>query len=644
MTTQFKEGFQLLEKVIKSVNDLGKYTPISRISYVYKNCKDLKNLEMVLNHPLTENIVLVSDFNIKRANVISISPELWMEKKSQFLRMTTNSFLLDEDRELALEETYSVLSSYKDFYPILLIFSNEKLKKPETKKNGFVQYSKGDSYCQLNVNLKDFGDYLITDFSAVREFSSNRNELRSIDSGENMFGKANTGEIELMPPNDQPRKNDFNFSFLEGIRSPSEPPKLSKYNLPTSKRWIQDFYNYLRDLMMRVFPKGREKLIDVILTQKTLKSHWIPCFTHWSANPNPGKNYESVETIGDSVMNYCFKFYFKQREPSADQERISNQNQKYMSKKFQSRVSKEMNLPKWLILKGIPADRMDNSEDLLEAFCGTIDSLLYESSQKGGNKTMGYGTIVVYNMMKLIFDDYQFQEEKKSSTEPDRTFVEQTFSGQAFRVIESQPYTNLPRPKDIPMDVWTKTVKKINDFWVPLGFNKVTVSKDTKDHRGISREVSQTRDGKTTVKISILKDYAIIARRYGIDIPPEEIVIGKSTKNTQKIAEKEAYAKGKDFLIRKGMTREWRESQNKKKKRSAIMNMELVYEKAKKEFPEIVEEPIVKRSKEMKIGGVDTVIYQIIGRNSEGEQIVIFTLPSQDQAYEQGVIDTYLGS
>ena len=135
-----------------------------------------------------------------------------------------------------------------------------------------------------------------------------------------------------------------------------------------------------------------------------------------------------------------------------------------------------------------------------------------------------------------------------------------------------------------------------------------------------------------------------MARRYGIDIPPEEIVVKKSTKNTQKIAEKEAYARGKEFLIRKGMTREWRESQNKKKKRSAIMNMELVHEKAKKEFPEIVEEPIIKRSGEMKIGGADTVIYQIIGRNAEGDQIVIFTLPSQDQAYEQGVIDTYLSS
>ena len=644
MTTQFKEGFQLLEKVIKSVNDLGKYTPIEKISYVYKNCKDLKNLEILLNHPLTENIVLVSDFTINRSNVISVSPEMWMEKRDQYLQMTKNSFLLDENRELALEETYSLLSSYKEFYPILLIFSNEKLKKPESKKNGFVQYSKGDSYCQLNSNLRDFESYLISDFETLKTFSMDKQELRGMDSGENMFGKPNTGEVSLAVPGEDPKKNDFNFSFLEGVRTPSESPNLNKYNIPTSKKWIQEFYNYLRDLMLRVFPSGREKLVDVILNQKTLKSHWIPCFTHWSANPNPGKNYESVETIGDSVMNYCFKFYFKQREPTADQERISNQNQKYMSKKFQSRISKEMNLPKWLILKGIPADRMDNSEDLLEAFCGTIDSLLYESSQKGGNKTMGYGTIIVYNMMKLIFDDYRFQEEKKISTEPDRTFVEQTFSGQAFRVIESQPYTNLPRPKEIPEDVWSKTVKKINDFWIPLGFNKVMLRKDTKDHRGIAREVSQTRDGRTTVKISILKEYAIMARKYGIDIPSEEIVIGKSTKNTQKIAEKEAYAQGKEFLIRKGMTREWRESQNKRKKRSAIMNMELVYEKAKKEFPEISEEPIVKRSGEMKIGGVDTVIYQIIGRNSSGEQIVIFTLPSQDQAYEQGVIDTYLSS
>ena len=120
-----------------------------------------------------------------------------------------------------------------------------------------------------------------------------------------------------------------------------------------------------------------------------------------------------------------------------------------MSKNFQSKLSNMMNLNKWLIVDGIPVDRMDNSEDLLEAFCGTIDNLLY--IRKG---TLGLGVIAIYNLMKLLFDDINFPEESDISSDPDKTYVQQFFSGQAFRIIEKQQYTNLRRPKEIPEKIW----------------------------------------------------------------------------------------------------------------------------------------------------------------------------------------------
>ena len=63
-----------------------------------------------------------------------------------------------------------------------------------------------------------------------------------------------------------------------------------------------------------------------------------------------------------------------------------------------------MKLDQWLIIQGVPVDRLDNLEDLLEAFCGTIDMVLYEKA-----KSVGYGSIVIFNLLKLIFGDFTFQ-------------------------------------------------------------------------------------------------------------------------------------------------------------------------------------------------------------------------------------------
>ena len=72
----------------------------------------------------------------------------------------------------------------------------------------------------------------------------------------------------------------------------------------------------------------------------------MACFTHVTANPNGNKNYEALESLGDKTMGYCFKFYVKFKEPSADASRINNLDQKYMSKDFQSKLHADFSPPK----------------------------------------------------------------------------------------------------------------------------------------------------------------------------------------------------------------------------------------------------------------------------------------------------------
>tara|TARA_R110002126_G_scaffold121288_2_gene262762 strand:- start:735 stop:2675 length:1941 start_codon:yes stop_codon:yes gene_type:complete len=642
-TSRFDSGITLLDKVVIQLNNLEKFTQIKNVSFVYFNCKSIIQLEKLKKHPLTKNILVVSDMKFRTDRILTVSMENWEKHKPDFLQLTKNSFVIDEDRQLEPDIYYQTLKDYSSYYPMILLFASEKLKKTEITKSGYTAYLEDTIYCNINKNFKDFTSFSIEDFKQLDMKIQEISGLKSVRIGRNVYGKKSGPAVTLdrvSPTSGRKMEEDeeeANFDFLRGLPSPTVPKKLNKYKKPNSKQWLQEFYQYLKELMKRFFPENRMGMIDKILTNDTLQKNWIPCFTHFTANPNPGENYESVETIGDVTIGYCFKFYIKEREPLASESRISNLNQMFMSKKFQSKVAKEMKLQEWLITCGIPQDRMDNNEDLLEALCGTIDTLLYKKSG-----SIGYGTIIIYNLIKMLFDGKEFKKETNRNTDPDRTFVQQIFSGQAFRIPSKFNYTLIDPPKEFPEELWEKLVKDINKKVVPEGYNPVVIERDSKDHRGIEVKNVSRPDGRVTVTVTILKAYAEIAKKYGIDLPAKDIEIGKSTKNTKKIAEKEAFAQAKDYLIEKGMTREWKDSQTKKKKSSVLNNMDMVYEKALEEYPDLIGEPTVERTKTLKISGQDVTVYQIVGKDETGRLIPIFTLTSQDKAYEQGVIDTYL--
>ena len=639
-SSRFDSGITLLDKVVIQLNNLEKFTQIKNVSFVYFNCKNILQLEKLKKHPLTKNILVVSNMKFRNDRLLTVSMENWEKHKEEFYQLTKNCFVIDEDRPLETTGYYQSLTEYKNYYPMVLLFAQEKLKKTEIVKTGFTAYVEDTIYCNINKNFKDFEVFHILDFEQLDRKIQEVTGLRSVRTGKNIYGKKTGPSVTLdkpMSPTKEDDEEEANFDFLKGLPTPTVPKKLNKYKKPTSKQWLQEFYQYLKELMKRFFPESRMGLIDKILTNDTIQKSWIPCFTHFTANPNPGENYESVETIGDVTIGYCFKFYIKEREPLASEARISNLNQMFMSKKFQSRVAREMKLQEWMISCGIPQDRMDNTEDLLEALCGTIDTLLYKKSG-----SIGYGTIIIYNMIKILFEGREFVKETKRNTDPDRTFVQQIFSGQAFRIPSKFNYTLIDSPKEFPEELWEKLVKDINKKVVPEGYNPVIIERDSKDHRGIEVKNIVRPDGRVTVSVTILKQYADIARKYGIDLPSRDIEIGKSTKKTKKIAVKEAFSDAKDYLISKGMTREWKETQTMKKKSSVLNNTDMVYEKALEQYPELDGEPSVERTKTLQVSGQDVTVYQIVGKDNKGTLIPIFTLTSQDKAFEQGVIDAYL--
>tara|TARA_R110001592_G_scaffold207803_1_gene458772 strand:- start:134 stop:2062 length:1929 start_codon:yes stop_codon:yes gene_type:complete len=635
------ESLKLLGKVVMKLNEMGKFNQIKEVTFIYFDCNDQNSLNVLKTHPLTKNIITVGKcISEKDETIISMTKSFWNKNQDKLYEQTKNSFFIHSSKEDTLQEMYSSLKKYSNYYPMVVFEDVEGIKKTEISKAGYSSYSGDGFICCVNKNLRNFDSYHINDFQKIEK------EDFKTQKGKNIFRSLGKGievpiNIKKRKETLQVEKNEemIDFSFLSGLKEPRYEKELNKYNIPTSKRWLQEFYEYLRDLLSRIFPKERRGLIDIILTNDTLKSHWIPCFTHVSANPNPGRNYESIETIGDAGMGYCFKFYVKWKEPYAEESRISNLNQQYMSKDFQSRVSKMMKLQEWLITCGIPSDRMDTSEDLLEALCGTIDKLLFIK-----RNTTGLGVIIIYNLMGLLFDNITFSDEASKNTEPDRTYVEQFFSGQAFRIVQKQQYTDLRRPKDIPEKLWEKIITEMNKTLERNDISPVIIKEDKESHRGIIEQDKLLPDGKTMVTVKIMKSYADMVRSYGLFLEGKgDILIGKYISNTKKTAEKMAYARAKQFMVESGLTKEWKNSVNKKKKNAALQNKDRVFEKAKYKFPEIIEGSItISRLKTIKINGRDVVTYQIRGTDENGKIIPIFTLTSQDKAYEQGVIDEYL--
>ena len=638
---ELEQGFDLMGRIIMKLNERGKFSKIEDVSFLFFDCQSYEDLNLVKTHPLTKNIILVGDLKSEESNIVNLSRSYWEENKENLHDKTKNSFVIHGKPESALEETYSTLSEYSKFYPLILFYSQSEIDKKQITGSGFSSHTENNFTCCINKDLRKFKNYHVDEFGIIREKESksakNKNIFRTSGSGTEV-------PIDIRKPKSPVKQigkeTVSDFSFLDGLIYPTHDMRLNKYNEPTSEKWWQQFYEYLRDLLSRIFPKDREGLVDLILTKQTLKSYWLPCFTHSSANPNVNKNYEAMESVGDKTMGYCFKFYIKVKEPGATEERMNNLDQKYMSKDFQARLSNKMNLNRWLISDKRLVDRMDTSEDLLEALCGTIDTLLY--NRKG---TLGLGVIVIYNLMKLLFDDITFTSEKDISSAPDKTYVQQFFAGQAFRIITKQQYTNLRRPKEIPEKLWGAIVKDMNKILERNDISPVTIIKDKESHRGIIEEEKLLPDGKTKITIKLMKSYADIVRSYGIKLEGSgDIILGQYISNTKKVADKMAYTRAKEFLEDHGMTKQWKDSLTEKKKSSLIQRKDIAFEKAKKKFPEIVGEISVARLKSIKINGKDVTPYQIQGVTETGTIIPIYTVVTQDSNYEQGIIDEYIST
>ena len=290
---------------------------------------------------------------------------------------------------------------------------------------------------------------------------------------------------------------------------------------------LKYIYNLMLILTDGLDSKEQTSLIKNIVNVETADL-WVSCFTHKSYDPNEGKNYETLESVGDKILSYTFKTYLYERFPKISASQLNNLDQEYMSTHYQSLISEKLRLSEWLRVGGdIPRTSEKIREDLLESFFGTLDTVFIKNKKFG----LGFGAKLCMNFIKRVFDI-----DINMDIEPARTFVDQTFQ----------------------------------QLKIPGAINSQTIL---------------TEDMNYSVTVELTEYGSIQLTNKGFDIKPIKFTSIKATKSP---SEHEAYGKMMIYLITNGLNRRTINASKRADMVASLGNLyEMVTERAGPQFKNI---------------------------------------------------------
>lgn len=177
----------------------------------------------------------------------------------------------------------------------------------------------------------------------------------------------------------------------------------------------EEFIKFLRQLYAKS-GSVPEHVLDKCLTTTNIEVFIKPGFTHETMLES--RNYETLETVGDSILNKCVvwylmrrfpNFYFQARDDHLDHSLYTEMKKRFTAKGELIKFCKTIGLNKWIRFKeiiiaqptkylyAVAHKKEDVCEDVMEAFlCCTY--LLFNTV------CQGYGYKVCYNIMQEILD------------------------------------------------------------------------------------------------------------------------------------------------------------------------------------------------------------------------------------------------
>lgn len=197
---------------------------------------------------------------------------------------------------------------------------------------------------------------------------------------------------------------------------------------PLSDQWKREFREYVRAFLSA--KKDGNPIIPDEYVNKMVDGPLMDIWTKAviSETYDVNDNYETLEAIGDSLLEYSFKKYLTIREPGIAPSLVSEYKSRYMSKEFQGKWAEQINLHKWLVTGEVPVT-VAMYTDVFESFFGALDKV-------SDTIKFGLGTVSSYNYIVILFQDVEFDEMMRYGTY--KTIAVQNYS-QLFKWDEFHP-------------------------------------------------------------------------------------------------------------------------------------------------------------------------------------------------------------
>lgn len=195
--------------------------------------------------------------------------------------------------------------------------------------------------------------------------------------------------------------------------------------LMSSSQWRLDFQAFLRKLMSKYG-------LSPHLADDEYMDTWLDAFTNESFDPE--HNYETLETLGDNILNTVFVVYILKKFPDLPPSKITQLKRYYMSgeeKQKQQEVAEMMGLPKWVRhLAFEPPRKM--YEDILESFFGALFTVASDFDESGYES--------VQQVIESLYDEIVLDVEAAGESDKSRV-------GVIFKQHNWLDYTDKPKPR-----------------------------------------------------------------------------------------------------------------------------------------------------------------------------------------------------
>ncbi len=200
------------------------------------------------------------------------------------------------------------------------------------------------------------------------------------------------------------------------------------FNAPRDKTFV--------DMLTRVLKRAKikDEYISKILDKGGFNLY-SQAFTHPTANENV--NYETLEILGDSIVNCCIVWYLSRRFPQLN----CPQGVKIIARLKINLVSKKMfaefgmNLGLWDFVSADDETRSlrmkKTLEDVFEAFFGATQKLVDE------NIRMGVGYSICYDLIKSLFDEIDISLKYEDLYDA-KTRLKETFDQYGKNIVDEE--------------------------------------------------------------------------------------------------------------------------------------------------------------------------------------------------------------